>query len=613
MPSALAGSNGWGAARAGAAPPAFVSAVHTGGLRPISAATSADSPLPERNATAPDADGVFRGVGGPLAAAAVAAGVLRPRRGRAAGRRQRSRAVRPAAAAGDAATQEFDVAIVGAGPAGTLLSYLLAERHGKRVCLIDPNASKRWPNNYGVWLDEWESLGARLDLKLDECLRTTWDVTDTYFGGSWDRPVEDLLRIDRRYGQVDRVRLKALLQSGGVTVLEEALDAQAVANNIYAGGGLQHTADGSVLTLSSGRTVRVRSVVDATGSESKLTRRLPAAGDYPDPDPGFQIAYGFECTVDGPMHYAPEAMTLFDYRTDHLSFDPEWEKSASKTPTFMYVMPLGEEPGRLPGQPAANRVFFEETSLVARPALSFEECKKRAFARLKHLGISVRPGSIEEEEFCYIPMGGSLPQPGQRTIAFGGAAAMVHPATGYQLCRMMASSKDVADVLAAELSVAGRSPDAVAAAAYDAIWNPRTRGQRDFAVFGGELLMGFDVASLRGWFNGFFRLEEPLWAGFLAGWPSLPGNENHEEWWTRLSFGVQLLVKIPPQVGLLLVQGILGYTFGYGFSLFRSVTPLFGSPPTYTWSSPDSLYLGDDPAKEEARAMIAKGPPREAA
>jgi hypothetical protein len=25
--------------------------------------------------------------------------------------------------------------------------------------------------------------------------------------------------------------------------------------------------------------------------------------------------------VDGPLHYAPEAMTLFDYRTDHLSFD----------------------------------------------------------------------------------------------------------------------------------------------------------------------------------------------------------------------------------------------------------------------------------------------------
>jgi len=207
-------------------------------------------------------------------------------------------------------------------------------------------------------------------------------------------------------------------------------------------------------------------------------------------------------------------------------------------------------------------------------------------------------------------MGGALPEPGQRTIAFGAAAAIVHPATGYQLCRMMAASKDVAEVIATELS-AEHSPDAIAAAAYDAMWSPGNRRQRDFALFGGELLMGFDVASLRGWFNGFFRLEEPLWAGFLAGWPSLPGNDNHEEWWKRMSFGVQLLAKIPPQVGLLLVRGIFGFTLQYGFPLFRSVTPFFGSPPAYTWCPPDELDVGDDAAKSEARSMIAAGPPRE--
>ena len=63
----------------------------------------------------------------------------------------------------------MDVAIIGAGPAGTLLAYLLAEQYGKRdacspvevqqaarvrcrkVSLIDPKADKKWPNNYGVW------------------------------------------------------------------------------------------------------------------------------------------------------------------------------------------------------------------------------------------------------------------------------------------------------------------------------------------------------------------------------------------------------------------------------------------------------------------------------
>ena len=37
---------------------------------------------------------------------------------------------------------------------------------------------------------------------------------------------------------------------------------------------------------------------------------------------------------------------------------------------------------------------------------------------------------VEEEEYCYIPMGGELPDLAQRVVGFGGAANMVHPATG---------------------------------------------------------------------------------------------------------------------------------------------------------------------------------------
>jgi Lycopene cyclase protein len=45
------------------------------------------------------------------------------------------------------------------------------------------------------------------------------------------------------------------------------------------------------------------------------------------------------------------------------------------------------------------------------------------FAGMKVLG-------VEEEEYCYIPMGGELPDLAQRVVGFGGAANMVHPATG---------------------------------------------------------------------------------------------------------------------------------------------------------------------------------------
>ena len=54
-------------------------------------------------------------------------------------------------------------------------------------------------------------------------------------------------------------------------------------------------------------------------------------------------------------------------------------------------------------------------------------------------------------------------------IAFGAAAALVHPATGYQLCRMLAAAPKVADALITAHREK-RTPDAAARAAYAAVW-----------------------------------------------------------------------------------------------------------------------------------------------
>ena len=159
-----------------------------------------------------------------------------------------------------------------------------------------------------------------------------------------------------------------------------------------------------------------------------------------------------------------------------------------------------------------NRIFFEETSLVARPALSFQECKDRCYTRLKHLGITVT--KVYEEEFCYIPMGGALPAKDQRVIGLGGASAMVHPSTGYHLCRCMMGATDVASVILRELKQSSTpNLDRIAAMSYDALWSPDNIRQRNFAVFGGEYLMKQDVVGLRGFFDGFFRLPLAMWAG----------------------------------------------------------------------------------------------------
>ena len=130
--------------------------------------------------------------------------------------------------------------------------------------------------------------------------------------------------------------------------------------------------------------------------------------------------------------------------------------------------------------------------------LEFETLRQRALCRLEHLGLTIRPGSVHEEEYCYIPMGGNLPDLAQRVrrpaaspclapqlanlalglaqvIAVGGAAATVHPSTGYQLCRMLASSTDLASTISAELKRSDFDPDAAAAAAYRTLWPNQLR------------------------------------------------------------------------------------------------------------------------------------------
>ena len=207
-------------------------------------------------------------------------------------------------------------------------------------------------------------------------------------------------------------------------------------------------------------------------------------------------------------------------------------------------------------------------------------------------------------------MGGPLPAKDQRIVGFGGSSAMVHPSTGYHLCRAMMGAGNVARVIREELSKngsgnAGWNPDRAAARAYDAIWSPTNVAQRNFAVFGGEFLMKQNVEGLRGFFEGFFKLDLPSWGGFLAGWPGLPNNENHETWWARLKFGLAFVSKLPPQVALDMLASIATYSITEGVPLPQSVTPLLGLPDGYGYKEKPAV-VGDVAAKAEARRMISE-------
>mmetsp|Transcript_16106 Transcript_16106/g.30417 ORF Transcript_16106/g.30417 Transcript_16106/m.30417 type:complete len:636 (+) Transcript_16106:103-2010(+) len=509
-----------------------------------------------------------------------------------------------------------DVLVLGSGPAARAIASLLSTNLD--VILADQNYYRSWPPNYGVWEDEWEAIRTLYkdsfshDLP-DDCIDRRWSVTDCYFGGSFDIPTEQRFRIDRPYYRIDKYALQKALSpkdNGEYRIVKANHVSQAINVNLYSpANSLVHDELGSTIQLQTKEKeyvwVRSKLILDCTGHETKLVLKDAKIKSIP---PGFQIAYGALVTVDetdvidktciGP--YDKEAMTLFDYRTDHFDDDDDGDKNenmlkkAEKAPTFMYAMPLKD-----------NRIFFEETSLVARPALSFQDCKDRCFRRLDHLGIKVV--DIEEEEFCYIPMGGPLPAKDQRVVAFGGASAMVHPSTGYNLCRNMMGAGAVAKVIIEGLKGDGTPPnlDKVAANAYHAMWSPSNIRQRNFAVFGGEFLMKQNVEGLRGFFDGFFRLPMELWSGFLAGWPGLPNNDKHETWFARLYFGLTFVSKLPPKVALDMLFSIITYSVKEGIALPQSVTPFLGEPDSYLYVERPKNQ-GDVAAKNEARRMISE-------
>ena len=149
------------------------------------------------------------------------------------------------------------------------------------------------------WRVEWEALASSLRLpELLDCVRVNWGVTDCFFGGSFDTPFEDRTRLDAPYLQVDRTKLKALLEqqhaAHGVRLLRGTVAAKAVAPNLF-DGSLVHDASGSTVTLEpSGEVVRAKLVVDATGFESRMVAResVEASGLWKEAKPGYQIAYG---------------------------------------------------------------------------------------------------------------------------------------------------------------------------------------------------------------------------------------------------------------------------------------------------------------------------------
>ncbi|CBI30083.3 unnamed protein product, partial [Vitis vinifera] len=205
-----------------------------------------------------------------------------------------------------------------------------------------------------------------------------------------------------------------------------------------------------------------------------------------------------------------DKMVFMDWRDSHLNNNMELKNRNSRIPTFLYAMPF-----------SSNRIFLEETSLVARPGVPMEDIQERMVARLRHLGIKVK--SIEEDERCIIPMGGPLPVLPQRVVGIGGTAGMVHPSTGYMVARTLAAAPIVANsivqYLGSDRSFFGNE---LSSEVWRDLWPIERRRQREFFCFGMDILLKLDLQGTRRFFDAFFDLEPRYWHGFLSSRLFLP-------------------------------------------------------------------------------------------
>ncbi|XP_077247918.1 lycopene beta/epsilon cyclase protein isoform X2 [Tasmannia lanceolata] len=302
----------------------------------------------------------------------------------------------------------LDLVVIGCGPAGLSLAAESA-KEGLSVGLIGPDLP--FTNNYGVWEDEFKDLG------LGRCIEHVWQDTIVYLDS------DDPILIGRAYGRVSRHLLH-----------EELLERCFKSGVVYLNSKVEkiiEASDGhSFVACENDIMVPCRLAIVASGAASGKLLQYEVGG----PQVSVQTAYGVEVEVENSP-YDPNLMVFMDYR-DYMKQKVNCQEA--EYPTFLYAMPM-----------SPTRVFFEETCLASRNAMPFDLLKKKLMSRLETMGIRIR--KVYEEEWSYIPVGGSLPNTEQKNLAFGAAASMVHPATGYSVVRSLSEAPNVASVIASIL------------------------------------------------------------------------------------------------------------------------------------------------------------------
>jgi lycopene beta-cyclase len=243
--------------------------------------------------------------------------------------------------------------------------------------------------------------------------------------------------------------------------------------------GVDHSKQGSSVRLEDGRVLAAGLYFDASGARLRGDR--------------------YEQTAFGVVLSAEEALRLVDSPGAAVFMD--WRETESG---FLYVLPLGD-----------GTVLVEETSLARKPGLPLELLAARLRARLAAVGLT----SYGREERVRIVLDVPSPRRG-RTVPFGAAGGLVHPATGYSVATSVRLAEPVADAVARAWE---RGPAEAAAAAHRVLWPSSARTVHRLRQHGLRSLCGMPSELLPVFFELFFSLPVELQRAFTSGREDLPG------------------------------------------------------------------------------------------
>ena len=360
--------------------------------------------------------------------------------------------------------------VAGGGPAGLALAAELADR-GLSVTVVDRDGLP-WNRSFGAW------SGALPTGVVDDALVGRFPSPRITFRSG------EVQHVSAEYVRFDTVRLQDTLRrralGRGVHLLRARF------------GGWKGLRSAHTVELQEpGRqtsVVRARAIVDCRGRVEHGPRgeSKPLA---------FQSAFGAWLEVDHLPLPAGE-MSLMDWRPA-----PGAEHDGLGAPSFLYAMP--DRDGLL---------FAQETVLASRRPAPMPALENRLSRRLAALGVVVRRQVGVER--CLIPLGAAMPRSRPRSIAFGAAAGLVQPASGYSL----STSLGRAPLLAASIAEGIAAGDeTLVDATWDVLWPADARRAWSLYRMGLCTMLGLRESDLDPFWHAFFDLEPETIACFLDG------------------------------------------------------------------------------------------------